>query len=260
MSVVIQAVEEVQACIICMESLDGTCITIACGSTVPHKTCKVCYVNWLSKMAVLPTQQVIGESVGTVHRIMKCPMCRAPEIAALRSTDSLFLELNMVYSGRVLPRAARVARVRAPVVPRAPRAPRVPRAQRGASTPRSQAAVDRAIVAAHPPAASQALTDAYAGGRASWTIQEINQSFPVFGHNAARAFMDILNRRLQAAAPAMAPVAPVARALVRPKRWCESGVDACRTKQPTQRKCKYPAGCERLVCRNCNMCMSHFVF
>jgi hypothetical protein len=58
-------------------------------------------------------------------------------------------------------------------------------------------------------------------------------------------------------APVHVPVAPV-HAVERPE-WCKSGrreLDQCSTKGKTSRKCKY-AGCNRKVCRSCNMCITH---
>ena len=47
------------------------------------------------------------------------------------------------------------------------------------------------------------------------------------------------------------------------KVWCQSGLREkfqCPTKTKTTRKCSYPSGCERNVCRICMMCPSHFEF
>ncbi len=59
--------------------------------------------------------------------------------------------------------------------------------------------------------------------------------------------------------PAPTPTAPT----VHRTEWCQSGLrqlGTCLTAGKTPRKCSYPAGCNRKVCRSCNMCISHFEF
>ena len=59
------------------------------------------------------------------------------------------------------------------------------------------------------------------------------------------------------------PVPPVQRVPERVRTWCQSGLrqtNQCHTKGKTARKCSYPAGCSRSVCRSCKMCVSHFEF
>jgi hypothetical protein len=45
------------------------------------------------------------------------------------------------------------------------------------------------------------------------------------------------------------------------RQWCQNmNTNSCSTKSKTRRKCKYPTGCTRKVCRACNVCLSHFEF
>jgi len=46
--------------------------------------------------------------------------------------------------------------------------------------------------------------------------------------------------------------------VARPLQWCANRSSGCSTRTKTSRTCTYPAGCTQHVCRNCNMCMSHF--
>jgi len=41
--------------------------------------------------------------------------------------------------------------------------------------------------------------------------------------------------------------------------WCNNRTLLC-PKSKTTRKCTYPMGCEKKVCRHCKMCISHFEF
>ena len=41
--------------------------------------------------------------------------------------------------------------------------------------------------------------------------------------------------------------------------WCKNRANGCQMRSRTTRTCSYPEGCIEYVCRNCTMCMGHFV-
>jgi len=41
--------------------------------------------------------------------------------------------------------------------------------------------------------------------------------------------------------------------------WCKNRANGCQMRSRTTRTCSYPEGCIEYVCRNCTMCVGHFV-
>lgn len=79
------------------------------------------------------------------------------------------------------------------------------------------------------------------------------------GNRSAASFQAELNSVYSQLA---SPVPELPRSIQAERlEWCQNmNINSCSTKSKTRRKCKYPTGCIRKVCRSCNVCLSHFDF
>lgn len=87
-------------CPVCMEKVDDG-YTVNCGSVVPHVLCHACELKCR-----------LGATVSSRGRLLKCPLCRAVELApGNRSATSLQAELNSVYAQQVQQQVQQVPQV-----------------------------------------------------------------------------------------------------------------------------------------------------
>ena len=210
-------------CPVCIEHFEiKDMYTINCKSTVPHRLCHPC-----------ETKLRLTMEVSADGRLLKCPVCRTVEKEpGNRSASSLQTELKSVYS-----RMSRISQV--------------DRSDRERLDLQNRQYIERLSQQRERERREQEDQQAR-NRRYAILLSQISSQTPV------RVIPQAPVRVTPPAPPAPAPAPTVHRT-----EWCQSGLrqlGTCLTAGKTPRKCSYPAGCNRKVCRSCNMCISHFEF